>query len=86
MVSNDVQAYAASIARAYLESPAQPGFVTALDFEADLGERYREHRDALLGHLAPAVALEDAFLEAYDFEPEAADPAVGTIMYSSRGS
>jgi len=80
VVSNDVQAYAASIARAYLESPAQPGFVTALDFEGDLGERYREHRDALLGHLAPAVALEDAFLEAYGFEPEAADPAVGTVF------
>lgn len=69
VVANDVQGYAATIAASYL----LPGLPTRLDLEADLGRVYRENVAALLERLAPAVAVEDAFLEAFDLAPEAKD-------------
>lgn len=77
VVANDVQAYAAAIARAYLvhEDPAR--LAASLDPERDLGARYRENLAALLAAFAPAVALEDAFLEAHGLEPEQVDAGGG---------
>ena len=80
VVSNDVQAYASSIARSYLCRPGDPAFLGALDVERDLGPRYREHHDVLLAAFAPAVALEDAFVEAWGLEPEGADPLGGPLF------
>lgn len=80
VVANDVQAYAAAIARAYLVH-ADPGrLARGFDVERDLGPAYRENAAALLARLAPAVALEDAFLEAHRLEPEAADPQGGAAL------
>lgn len=81
VVANDVQGYAATIARAYLEHPDDGrAFAADLDPEADLGPRYRENAAALLERLAPAVALEDAFLEACGLEPDAPDPDAGPVL------
>ena len=78
VVANDVQRYAAAVARAHLVHPVDPARVAdALDPEADLGAVYRENLGALLERFADAVALEDAFLLAAGLEPEAPDPEVG---------
>ncbi len=82
VVANDVQAYAQKIAAAYLVHDDVEALVRALDPERDLGARYRENQAALLALLAPAVALEDAFLAAFGFEPEAPDPEVGPFLPS----
>lgn len=66
VVANDVQAYATTLARASLCGPKVGPVLT----ERTLGRRFRENANALLDWLEPAVALEDAFLEAYGFDPE----------------
>ena len=81
VVANDVQRYAAAIARAHLVHPVDPVRVAdALDPEADLGRVYRENFAALHAHLAEAVALEDAFLLAGGRQPETPDPEVGPLF------
>lgn len=80
VVANDVQAYAAAIARAYLVHTDPLRLARALDVERDLGAAYRENFAALLERLAPAVALEDAFLEAQGLAPDAADPLAGPVF------
>jgi adenine-specific DNA methylase len=74
VVANDVQAYASTIAAAYLvHTPASRRILSRLDLERDLGARYRENEDVILDMLGPAVAVEDAFLEAYGFAPSGVD-------------
>ncbi len=80
VVSNDVQAYAAAIARAYLVHAPGGRALERLDVERDLGAAYRENQAALLESLAPAVALEDAFLEAHGLEPDSVDPLGGPAL------
>ena len=80
VVANDVQAYAAAIARAYLVHADPTRLARRLDPERDLGAVYRENAAALLAHLGPAVALEDAFLEAHGLEPDAPDPLAGAVL------
>lgn len=80
VVANDVQAYAAAIARAYLVHTDATRLARALDPERDLGAAYRENHAALSAHLAEAVALEDAFVTAHDLEPDAPDPQGGPLF------
>jgi adenine-specific DNA-methyltransferase len=66
VVANDVQAYASTIAAAYLVHGAgSRRTLKRLDPDADLAARYSENEEALLDLLGAAVAVEDAFLEAY---------------------
>ena len=54
--ANDVQAYAAAIARGYLEPLAgRRSLAAQLDFERDLGPAYRANRAALWGWLAEGI-------------------------------
>lgn len=86
VVANDVQAYAGAIARAYLEhGRGKAALLRGLDPAADLEAAYRENEAALLDALGEAVALEDAFLEAYGLTPEAPDPAAGPLFGSPSG-
>lgn len=80
VVANDVQAYAAAIARAYLVHTDARRLARSLDPERDLGAVYRENQAALLEAFAPAVALEDAFLEAHGLEPDQVDPLGGRLF------
>ncbi|MCO5167473.1 MAG: DNA adenine methylase [Planctomycetes bacterium] len=80
VVANDVQAYAAAIARAYLVHTDPVRLARALDVERDLGAAYRSNHAALLERLTPAVALEDAFVEAHGLAPDAADPHAGPVF------
>ncbi len=77
VVANDVQAYATKIAEAYLvHTPGSLKTVGRLDMQADLGKNYRKNEAALFELLEPAIAVEDAFLRAYGFEPSPA-PTLG---------
>ena len=81
VVANDVQRYAAAIARARLVHPVDPTRVAdALDPQVDLGRAYHDNARALLEPLADAVALEDAFLLASGLAPETPDPEVGALF------
>lgn len=74
VVANDAQSYAAAIARAHLVHDEDPtSFLASLDAERDLGAAFRKNEDALLEALAPAVAVEDAYLLAAGLEPETPD-------------
>ncbi len=74
VLANDVQAYAQSVAAAYLEhDPASRAILRRLDPEQDLGAAYRRNRDALLEQLGPAAAVEDGFLSAFGLEVGARD-------------
>lgn len=85
VVANDVQAYASTIAAAYLvHSPSSRHTVAHLDPEADLGVRYRENESALLDMLAPAIAVEDAFLEAYGFPPSGTEASASAQRSARR--
>ncbi|MEZ6188803.1 MAG: DNA adenine methylase [Planctomycetota bacterium] len=61
--ANDVQRYAQTVAQAYLE-PSR-GFTP--DLERDLGPAFRENLAPLREALEPALAREQAFLEAFGF-------------------
>jgi adenine-specific DNA methylase len=79
VVSNDVQGYATLIAEAYLvHTPTSRRIVGRLDMESDLGEHYRKNLAHLFGLLESAIAVEDAFLEAYGFEPDP-NPVLGSL-------
>lgn len=80
VVANDVQAYASAISRAYLVHTDAARLARALDPERDLGRAYRENHAALTAHLAEAVALEDAYVEAHDLVPDAPDPLAGPLF------
>ena len=83
VVANDVQAYATKIAEAYLvHTPGSLKTVGRLDMEADLGRSYRKNEAALFELLEPAIAVEDAFLDAYGFEVNPA-PTLGRLEVSS---
>lgn len=76
VVANDVQAYAAATARAYLlhDEGGKDAFLRSLDPRADLGAAFAENYAALAGPLARALAREDAWLVAHGLEPAALDP------------
>ncbi len=80
VVANDVQAYAQTIASAYLEHPDLDALAGALDPERDLGAAFRANQAKLLEWLGPAVALEDAFLTAFGLLPETPDPEAGPFL------
>jgi adenine-specific DNA methylase len=75
IVANDVQRYAAAIARSYLvHDEATRRLLGELDVERDLGAAFRENWDALAEPLAGAIGVEDAFLRAHGLEPSTVDP------------
>lgn len=80
--ANDVQRYAQTIASAYLEPTT--GF--RVDLERDLGAAFRENLAPLLDALRPALALEQAYLEAYGLEPSAPSPEAGPQLGWELGS
>jgi 16S rRNA G966 N2-methylase RsmD len=81
VVANDVQGYAAAIARAYLlhDEARKAAFLEALDPARDLGPRFEENYAALAGPLERALAREDAFLLEHGLEPAARDPGAGDL-------
>jgi len=86
VVANDVQAYATTIAAAYLAADEARGdYLAALDPVRDLGRAFRQNQDALLERLGPAIAVEDAFLGAYGLEPDTPDPLADGQVLAERG-
>lgn len=74
VVANDVQRYAASIARAYLcHGPLE------LDPERDLGPAFLENYERLARPLEEALALEDAYLGSAGLAAAQEDPGFPTL-------
>jgi 16S rRNA G966 N2-methylase RsmD len=82
IVSNDVQRYAAAVARAYLDhdEAKKADLLASLDPVRDLAPAFLENRKALEGPLEEALALEDAFLLAHGLAPAAADPGFEGLL------
>ncbi|MBI3724534.1 DNA adenine methylase, partial [bacterium] len=73
IVANDVQRYAAAVARAYLvhDERTKESFLASLDPERDLGAAFNENYKVLAGALSDALAVEDDFLRDAGLEPGA---------------